>query len=374
MRIFIATLIMATAAVAYAAVPFSNPLAKKMADAMALEVKADTLRPHSQYVATNFGGRTVKVTTDYAGRVASVGYDLFGNASMPGNANASILQFVERYMLQLDLKLGSRDARQQCMIDKVSLTPDVNLLSGIDRTTPFAITKQNRRHIKLVWRTQSMERSISFPADVQLIMGMNAPELEQYAMDAIINAPAATPKLHDLLKTGAMQCSGDMAILVGDEYLSSAIRNDLYFKVVENKQDTCLIYDASNPIRTISNILLTGISPFELPVRLTVDLYGHKTTTFTTTVSKLINFMSEDGCIPYFGVKKVDDNMLRGTLFALNADLGYNHVVSVDFPNSMLEGDTADMISARFYAYIPLHNVIEQFFYQDLSPYPDYDR
>lgn len=66
------------------------------------------------------------------------------------------------------------------------------------------------------------------------------------------------------------------------------------------------------------------------------------------------------------GIKSLSKEELSGTLFILNEDLAYNHVLSFKFPMCLLQGKD-DAIAAKVYAYIPLQNVTEKYFTENLK-------
>ena len=70
-----------------------------------------------------------------------------------------------------------------------------------------------------------------------------------------------------------------------------------------------------------------------------------------------------EGCNLYVGIKKYAEDNVAATVFALNNELGYNHVLAVDFPTGILSG-RQQSITGTAYVYIPLQNVTEDFFMQ----------
>ena len=66
------------------------------------------------------------------------------------------------------------------------------------------------------------------------------------------------------------------------------------------------------------------------------------------------------------GIKTVSQKELSGTLFILNEPLAYNHVLSFRFPICLLQGKD-DVVDAKLYPYIPLQNIVEKYFTDNIK-------
>lgn len=117
-------------------------------------------------------------------------------------------------------------------------------------------------------------------------------------------------------------------------------------------------------------MMLTGVSSKDVPLHIVLDKYGYMTDTLDVTLKQFVSYCLSEGCKAYIGIKTVDDGAVTGTLFIYNEPLGYNHVLSFSFPTTLLSG-SGGRVEARLYAYIPLHNVTEKFFNQNI--YRDYN-
>lgn len=84
------------------------------------------------------------------------------------------------------------------------------------------------------------------------------------------------------------------------------------------------------------------------------------------TLQQFVNLCYAEDCKLYVGIKNYDKENVSATVFALNNKLAYNHVLSVNFPLVILDGGDGK-VEATVYAYIPLQNVTEKFFIQDLG-------
>jgi hypothetical protein len=112
--------------------------------------------------------------------------------------------------------------------------------------------------------------------------------------------------------------------------------------------------------------MLTGYASRELPMTLEISQYGYKSDTIGIALQQLTEFCQAEGCSMYFGIKTRDDNTLTGTLFACNQHLAYTHMVSVEFPLSILSG-SEETIKGKAHFYIPIQNIPDQFFTQNFK-------
>ena len=67
-----------------------------------------------------------------------------------------------------------------------------------------------------------------------------------------------------------------------------------------------------------------------------------------------------EGCAPFFGLKDKNDNVYEGTLFMVNRQGGYLHLLSMRIPVSLLDDPKSAPIESRLYTYIPLFNVSDK--------------
>ena len=211
---------------------------------------------------------------------------------------------------------------------------------------------------RLTWMIGDKELRITIPADCQLIIGADALELESIVERDVPNFPADYT-FNIQCDDAKVSAAEGLKIVERGYYLNELIRADLYF--VNKGGDMQLYCDKRNPSRSISNIMLTGQFAKPIPMKLTINKYGYKSSELNTTLQQFLAYCIEEGCTLYFGIKTSGDSRLTGTLFARNDALGYNHVMSVVFPTDIISGGNSK-VASTLYAYIPLHNVTEKFF------------
>ena len=148
-------------------------------------------------------------------------------------------------------------------------------------------------------------------------------------------------------------------------YLNSQIRSDVI--LVQKKGERMLHFSPDSPISSVRNLLLTGQFPTIVPLKLTIDCYGNKKQNLEqVSLQQFVGLCRMEGCELYVGIKKRTDTEVSATVFAVNRSMAYNHVLSVDVPLRMFREENVP-ISGTLYTYIPLQNVDEKFFTQDLN-------
>lgn len=349
------------------AATFSTEQVRRIAAAIRLVVP-DTLNAESYYTTLcSYQGRPIRVKTNAWGDVSNVGYQLFSNELLQAAGNEPVMEFIERYLLELDLSLDGRTPKQRMDIDKVVLTKGtLAMLHQVTPQTPFAINKLKRRFYQVKWTVNKHEVALTIPADCQLFIGGNAIDLEAMM---VRDLPRIKPQqMHfvpAMLNGLKMSHSdNDNYLAKGESYLSDAIQNSLYLIRIHGKQE--LVCSQRNAAKSISNIMLTGVFNRQLPMDLVVDKYGYKQDTLHIILQQFINYCQREHCKLFFGIKGIKSGILSGTLFALNEKAAYNHVLSVNVPVSIISGKQAP-IKATVYAYVPLQNVTEQFFTKDIT-------
>lgn len=367
MRKIVFILVMVLTVWPCSAARYSTSRLHRISNAMRLHVP-DTLAADSVYDDfAKYRGRAVRLCTDSYGDISNIGYEMFGHEVLKGKKFNRVAMFVERYMLELDLQLDGRSPSARMDLDDVRITRGTyGMLKQVRAKTQFTVNEVKRRQYTIGFLVGGRRVALTFPANCQLIYGANAIELEKIAASQIRRQSSETPssRLDDIRQSLSQQSSGDMAIIDGGRYLSNAISGDIYLYSSNGTEK--LVCSSRSQSHSISNIMLTGIFERNVPLSLTIDRYGNKTEKIQTSVQALVNFCFDEGCRLYFGIKKIKNGILYGTLFALNESLAFNHMAVIEFPTSVLSGSN-DAVKARLYTFIPLQNMTERFFTKNMK-------
>lgn len=351
------------AASSLAATHFGSSRLDKIATAVRMKVP-DTMKPLANVdTLATYGGRRLRVRTDQLGDVSHVGYKLFSDQLIQSYGYSPVFDFLERYLLELDLGLDGKTPQQRMDVDRVMITKGtMAMLKQISEDTPFGIEYVKRRLYRVTWSIKGKPLVLSFQADCQLLVGCDALQLEQRVtrnMPRQSKEPRPMAAMLEDWSKAKISKADSLQILDGGDYLSNQIVRMLY--MVDGTEDRPYV-STKNVSISVNNIMQTGFFP-SIPMDIVLDKYGYKVDTLHVTLRQFLAYCeSEHGKI-YMGIKKVSKTELLGTLFILNEQMAYNHVLSFEFPLGILQEKPLP-IKARLYAYIPLQNVTEKFFNQ----------
>ncbi|MBO6144711.1 MAG: hypothetical protein J6O54_05605 [Prevotella sp.] len=352
-----------------AATPYHTTLLERIVKASGITV-ADSLPNNTRIDSVAIvRSKPVYMLTNQWGEVEHIGYSLFNQGLTKYNENEKIFRFVERYLLELDLRLDEVGMQERMHIDQVTLVKgSLDVLRQVTPQTNIALNFEEikRKMFRLTFTLDKNEVVLTIPADRQLLLGANSIELEQMVLRDLPRMMSLTGENMIQDWSGAsVSSAGKTLIVKGGIYMSNAIRGDLYLTVKRGKRQ--LICSPSSATRSISNIMLTGIFPKELPVKFELNEYSNKRDTLDVTLQQWIAYGKGEQCKFYFGVRSRTKDVLKGTLFAYNEKLAYTHMLTVDFPLDILKGaDTP--IRATAYVYIPLQHIADDFFIEEFNP------
>lgn len=358
MRIILTLVWILLATSLQAANGFYTQRLEKMAKVLNLSASSPTGEKYAN-------GKLLRIRTNTYGDISHIGYKLFNDEIIQLHGESPVFDFIERYMLELDMRLDGRSPLERMNIDQVVISKgNLQMLRSIDTNTEFSISELKRRMYQVAWTVKGKKVEITFPADCQLLIGANAVELENMMKRDVKRIMPLTSNdiINDWTHVKTTRSQGHI-IVEGGKYLSNQIRGDIYLQNIHGKKQ--LICNRKNARNSITNIMLTGQFQRVIPMHLRIDKYGYKAEETDITLQQFIDYCKNEGCKLYFGIKTMNEKTLTGTLFAYNEKMAYNHVLSVSIPLSILDGKEEQM-NATVYAYIPLQNVTEKFFTQDI--------
>lgn len=315
-------------------------------------------------ITFSYKEKRLNIKVNEYGEITHIGYKLFNDSLVIlQKENVPIFDFVERYLLELDLMLDGRKPQERLKWDKITLVKgNVDMLRRINTNTPVSIEEIPRRMFRLTWLIGKDELSITFPADCQLNRGADIIELENLAEKDIQRIMPFTKDelIQDWASLQPKQLQGIYVIEDG-YFISEMVRGDIL--LIKKNGVFELLCDKGNPVNTVSNIMVTGMFERIIPTTMQFKKYGHVTDTLEVSLQQFISFCKEEGCKMYYGVEKINKDEIIGSIFAFNEKLGYNHILYVKFPLGILTGEEKTCRSTA-HMYIPLHNMKEEFFNQ----------
>jgi hypothetical protein len=348
---------------------FRTRCLETLAKAMKMDFSSDMGINVDNDSTWQFKGRVLRVRTNHYGDISHIGYKLFDSSWASQYEARPLLDFIERYALEQDVKIEGIDKAEAASRKNVTfLQGDASLLKKITSEKILRIKEVERRYYCVEWGEDSLRIKMNVPADYQLLVGANAIELEAIFERDLKRTSSLlfSNKLPENWKKGSFSYSEQFCIVSNGCYLSDEIRSDLYLnKKKDNGQEYVVLIDKAKPLQSITNILLTGCMNRDIPMMLTIDKYGYSKVKLEVSLQQVLRFFFQDGCSPYLGIKTYDDTVLTATLFALNSKMGYNHMLSLEVPMSILLEETGT-IKGEVYVYTPLQNITEKFFTNDI--------
>lgn len=304
--------------------------------------------------------------TDKFGNVCHLGLKLFEDDALATINNQYLSDFLERYLLELSF-LNTNERVKRMKLDGVKiLEGDVSWLPKITSGLPVSVKATRRRHYEVTWELPKGNFTLFIPADSQLLLGANIIELEQIIAKELKEYRDSISQDFNLLASDKSNESDSVVVVNQDRFLSDLIRSDLI--LVKNQDGNFLpFYNIDSPNKSVTQMFLSGYSPFPVTINCTIDNYDGEGDNIIVNLSDMIGYFLNNGDRLFFGIKENDGEILKGTLFCYNEKLAYCHVISIDFPLSILN-DNSEMVNARGHVFIPLQNITELFFINNLSP------
>lgn len=346
-----------------AAASFHLPRLKKMATAVGMQVSDSILEPNIEVDSIAFfKGKALYLRTNGLGDVSQIGYRLFPQPVKDQFKGIPIFDFLERYLLELDLRLDGKDAALRMDIDQVVVTKgSLQMLHQLtDRSALTAsVDEITRKMYRLNLLAAGKELSIVIPADNQLLFGGNLAELEQSFIAGVKRMLTIEPEgliqnWDAALATGRQ----DNLVIDGGYYRIEEIRGDIY--LTERRGHRQLLMDRKSPAHSVSNMMLTGVAPRNVGLQVGFHVYGNKIDQLQVSLQQFVDYCKNEGCKLYFGIKTLRDTVITGTLFAYNEKYAYTHLLSATIPLDILKGDEIP-ITGNAYVYIPLHDITEKY-------------
>ena len=361
-QIFILVLLMAAEC---GAVSFRTQRLEQMARLAQISL-SDTLEPSSTIDSVSvYRGREVRIKTNIYGEVSHLGYHLFNDTlAILQPENIPVFDFLERYLMELDMRVDGRTAEQRMDLDLVKCGKGTLAMTRLITTdTPFTIESVPGRMYYVTWQLAEGEVSIMFKANNQLMLGADLIEIENIAVRDInrTEIPLKGFEMDDWSSAVADTLQG-IYVVKGESFTSNLINNDIHL-MKDLRGHLQMVFDDEYPIQSVGNIMVSGRYHHDIPLRLSMNRYSGVDDTISVTLQQFTVYCKQQGCKVFFGPKELTEDHLSGSFFAYNQTLGYCHVLAVEFPRRILWGSD-EVVKGRAYVYIPMHELGEKYFNQ----------
>lgn len=264
-----------------------------------------------------------------------------------------VMDFLERYF--------SKDLTTECHTSLVNKMADDKVyfrkgkhsdMALVSDTMPFSITL-NDRYYEVQWmQHEEPFITIVFPAQYDLLLGMQQNEAQQKLKESILAAP---------MRIDTFEVPSDLQITEDSIYVSKKEKFELeslndaiyYNKVGDNYQP---VFDNMLQEYSAANLFHGLINGADYRMYVEQSVYGMKTINYTLTLSQWLNYCAELGMKVFFAVEEQREDGLLTIVLAQCKELGFNHLLSVVIPDKFVDDKNA-VLKVRLTPYIPTHNV-----------------
>ena len=288
------------------------------------------------------------------GSVSSQGIKLF-SPEMKEAASKSqvvVMDFMERYFSQLSLLKGT-SVQTKMADDKVYFRKgNLSDLCQVCDTMPFFISLLDRYYEVNWMKAEEPFVTIVFPAQYDLLLGLQKDEALKQFKDMIVSAPlretsAAIPSELIQIDSLIYQTRSDSLEL-------ASLSDGLYYnKVRESYQP---VFDEKHLAYSAANLFHGLIIDADYRMYVEQSVYGMTTVNYTIMLSQWLNYCAEWGMKVYFAVEEEREDGILALVIAQSKELGYHHLLSVVIPDKFVTDQDA-VLKVRLAPYIPVHNV-----------------
>ena len=265
-----------------------------------------------------------------------------------------IMDFLERYFNHLP-KTKHTSIPIKMADDKVYFRNGrLADLKQIADTMPFSINL-SYRYYEVEWKKQDEPFvTVVFPAQYDLILGMQQDEAQQKFKETIT---AASPRKDSIIIPQEKVKLEDSIFMVKHEYLELESFNDAtYYKY--NKVDKAYspYFDMAHLDYSAANLFQNLISDADYQMYVEQSVYGLKTINYTISLRQWLDYCAQWGLKTYVGIEEQREDGLLALVIAENKDFSFNHMLSVVIPDKFVT-DKNVVLKVRMTPYIPTHNV-----------------
>lgn len=303
-------------------------------------------------------------------KILHIGFKLFPNKTIDKHPSPAY-NFIEYYLLNLYLLKEDSIILRQMNEDKVQIlfgnkTRKQHLrkqlaeaVSALNRSSSFTIDMTGNNYTMAYADDENKVFKIHFPANHQLLSGMNKKESEQFFYTSLTSFPGA-PCIEDTVDAHTLEKIGENCYLQkGETYQIEAMNTNRYYTLQNGNY--LQLADTLQAGRSVQN-LFTMQADNRIEANVTLRLYGQKKIDFSIPLHKLLEFCRANGCKVFAGIESAGASSIKGTVILLNQAQGYSHTMSFEVDPRILNRPEAYKIKTDLYTFAPVHNIESIFF------------
>ena len=339
---------------------FANKnLANIMAKLSTYDVSEDFVGEHYIY---SISQEKPLIVQQQFGTTNHIGIKLF-DRELINKHPSPLYYFVERYFLELLLSQNNNDIQTRLKQERVKLSseyyPKAPLLEGIRQIVDgfstehsIIINCSNHRYSMIATDGKKEVFSFEFPVRNELITGETKLEAENSLYPKLMLHRTNSNTGPDEVDLSIYK---DSLFVYNDEYyMTENIIASSYYKKDEDKYIP--VFDKNLLSESVYNLFNASYKE-NVQIEVTQKMYGNKTNTFTISLPIMMDFLRTQHCQIYSGIRKMDKENIEGVILAVNAELGYQHMMMFTMKSGFLPLQEELTINASMYSYIPIHNV-----------------
>lgn len=280
------------------------------------------------------------------------GEDLFSGLNlfsqdMKESVDKDLLGRIEADLYNMILQ-KSDDTDVMSKIVKGKLTD----FKSITPETPCTVNTSNAKKMTVEWSVNGRNLEVAIPLSYETAKGNNRSETENLLIRKIKQSNGKRKSLR-IDKTNLESYGESLFVLPGSSYQNKDITRNIY---LDSELEP--VWDTEYPSESLADIFLFPSDKYsDIQMDLTVlkHEYGEKETVSIPVVN-VLSEMENEGCVSYWGVERLSNGILEGSLFFYNPNQGYDHVLKIECsPEDVINGQ--GKIKARASLYIPTNNV-----------------
>lgn len=260
-----------------------------------------------------------------------------------------VMDFLERYFGKELPALSQTTLEHKMADDKVYFRKGkIKDLYQVTDSMPFSISLLDN-YYEVKWEPTI---TVVFPAQYDLLLGMQKDEATQKLRDMILAAPTRTNSVNTPTN---FHLHDDSVWVSTSEYFELKSLNDAsyYNKVRENYN---LVFDTTHLEYSAANLFQGLIADVDYRMYVEQSIYGMKTINYTLFFQQWLNYCAQLGMKIFFAVEEQREDGILAIVIAQSRELGFNHLLSVVIPDKFVTDKNAVM-KVRLSPYIPTHNV-----------------
>lgn len=339
---------------------------------MGLLIVPDSLMPDTTVSLSAKDGRVICMRTDPMGDIEHVGIPLFNNV-MRFLQPSPVYDFLEYAVLNWKYKINPNQLYLSKVIFKKGSWE--SLLSNQLNECDCMIENREDKLYIVTWKREDKEIVVlGIPIDYELLNNDTRRNMEKaFVRDLEASKTSVVRPNPALVNEDSLSIYGTEGLFVipGKSYIIDLLNQNVYYKLttvyettdtVINKQPVTMTIDAVLPMvvldpefpaETFANLMMCDDNSVpDVTIDLNFHLSNYHKERVSMPLSQLKAFCHQQGCNLYFACDGIQNEKVRGVMFACNLPKGYNHLFSLRAPTEQLTS-SSPTIQADVYLFIP---------------------